>query len=135
MFFPHQTSIFQFMEHQISSISSDFHFTAFYSTKNHKKAHNHLSRYHLKVLALMPELHCSVYGMALNFPLHQPCRRMLDFCSEFFTKGRWYCCWLYSLHISVLPISRPSMFSFLPLICCHALILKNISSHFWTVCF
>ena len=102
----------------------------FIALKSHKKALNHLSRYHSKVSALMPELHCSVYGIALNFPLHLPFRRMSDFCSEFFTKDRWYCCWLYNLHISVLPISRPSMFSFLPLICCHTLMIKNISSHF-----
>ena len=29
-------------------------------------------------------------------PLHLPCCWMLDFCSEFFTEGSWYCCWPYT---------------------------------------
>ena len=36
-------------------------------------------------------------------PLHLPCCWMLDFCSEFFTEGSWYCCWPYTRVAILLP--------------------------------
>ena len=76
---------------------------------------NHLSRCPLEVSALMPDLHCSVYSMALNNLSICLAIKCWIFVLNFLLRAVGIVTAFIHLPLSVLFVTRPSKFSFFAL--------------------
>ena len=88
---------------------------------------SHLPRCPLKVSGLTSDMHWSVYGMALNSLSICLAVECWIFVRNFSLRAVGIVADLIHLRLPTLPVSRPSIFSFLPSICCHAFWIRNHS--------